>query len=123
MPVLTDRNVQQWKPTADGIEVPDSTLPGLYLIVQPTGVKSWAVRYRLAGKPAKYTIGRYPVLPLKTARDLAREALGKVSHGEAPSAAPAIEGTVRAAAELYRAKHLPIFGPQPGPMPAGNSTI
>ncbi|HEY6753457.1 MAG TPA: Arm DNA-binding domain-containing protein, partial [Pseudolabrys sp.] len=48
MPVtLTDRVVQQAKARSARVEIPDAVLPGLYLIVQPTGVKSWAVRYRI----------------------------------------------------------------------------
>lgn len=38
-------------------EIPDGKTRGLFLIVQPTGGKSWALRYRFAGKPAKLTIG------------------------------------------------------------------
>ncbi|MGV1817778.1 tyrosine-type recombinase/integrase [Agrobacterium sp. CG160-95] len=39
------------------LELPDAALPGLYLIVQPSGAKSWALRYRQNGKPAKLTLG------------------------------------------------------------------
>ena len=46
------------------IEIPDGALAGLYLVVQPTGAKSWAVRYRHDGKPTKLTLGPYPRLPL-----------------------------------------------------------
>ncbi|MFS8123783.1 site-specific integrase [Rhizobium sp. BR 250] len=38
-------------------EIPDAALPGLYLVVQPAGAKSWALRYRQNGKPAKLTLG------------------------------------------------------------------
>jgi integrase len=41
-------------------EIPDPACRGLYLIVQPSGMKSWAARYRYRGKPSKYTLG--PVL-------------------------------------------------------------
>ncbi|MDR7147070.1 tyrosine-type recombinase/integrase [Rhizobium sp. BE258] len=41
-------------------ELPDAALPGLYLVIQPGGRKSWALRYRQGGKPAKLTLG--PVL-------------------------------------------------------------
>ena len=49
MPVtLTDRVVQQAKAqTARELEIPNAVLPGLYLVVQPTGTKSWAVRTEL----------------------------------------------------------------------------
>ena len=43
--------VERAKPDADRREIPDPGLSGFYLIVQPSGVKSWAVRYRHAGRP------------------------------------------------------------------------
>ncbi|WP_262518777.1 tyrosine-type recombinase/integrase [Agrobacterium fabrum] len=46
--------------TGNGVtrqEIPDAALPGLYLVVQPAGAKSWALRYRQNGKPAKLTLG------------------------------------------------------------------
>jgi hypothetical protein len=34
-------------------ELPDRGCKGLYLVVQPGGAKSWAVRYRYKGKPPR----------------------------------------------------------------------
>ena len=41
-------------------EIPDGLLVGLYLVVQPSGAKSFAVRYRHAGQPRKLTLGAFP---------------------------------------------------------------
>jgi hypothetical protein len=49
-------------------EHPDGNVRGLYLNVQASGHKSWTVRYRVAGKPKKLTLGGYPALDLKEAR-------------------------------------------------------
>ena len=57
---------------------------GLYLVVQPSGSKSWAVRYRYGGRSRKHTIGSYPVFDLKTARDNAGKLLRAVSEGRDP---------------------------------------
>ncbi|MGX5803502.1 tyrosine-type recombinase/integrase [Bradyrhizobium sp. Arg314] len=38
-------------------EIPDGVLSGLYFVIQPTGRKSWAVRYRASGAPKKVTLG------------------------------------------------------------------
>ena len=65
--------------------MPDGGLPGLYLVVQPSGAKSWAVRYRADGKPKKLTLGPYPRLPLVEARDAARTALRAVAVGRDPA--------------------------------------
>ena len=66
---LTTKDVEAKRASTRRREIPDDYLRGLYLIVQPTGAKSWAVRYRLGGKSAKHTIGPYPAFGLKQARD------------------------------------------------------
>ena len=68
-------------------EIPDSALSGLYLVIQPSGVKSWALRYRFAGKSARLTLGRWPMMGLAAARAKAAEAVGQVELGHDPSAA------------------------------------
>ena len=65
-------------------EVSDGLMVGLYLIVQPSGAKSWAVRFRTAGKPKKLTLGSYPGIDLASARRLARAALVAVAEGRDP---------------------------------------
>ena len=112
MPVtLTDRVVQQAKARGARVEIPDAVLPGLYLVVQPTGAKSWAVRYRIGPHTRKLTLaGRYPVLSLAKAREAARAALESVSAGKDPAAAkragtPAND-TLAAYVALYREKHV-----------------
>src|SRR5262249_31114761 len=92
-------------------EIRDAVLPGLYLIVQPTGAKSWAVRYRIGRRTCKLTLtGRYPVLSLAKAREAARAALERVSAGKDPAAAkrtgmPAND-SLAAYIALYREKHV-----------------
>ena len=117
MPVtLTDRVVQQTKAKAARVEIADAVLPGLYLIVQPTGAKSWAVRYRMGLRTRKLTLpGRYPVLSLAKARDAARMALESVTAGADPAAAkhagtPA-DDTLAAYTALYREKHVSRLRP------------
>src|SRR4051812_15818093 len=62
-------------------ELPDDDARGLFLIVQPSGKKSWALRYRYVGKARKLTLGGCPAVDLTTARKLARAALGKIAMG------------------------------------------
>ncbi len=67
-------------------EVPDGLLRGLYLVIQPSGARSWAVRYRnRAGTPRKHTLGTYPAIDLKSARELAQQALIEVAKGSDPA--------------------------------------
>ena len=81
---LTVKTLENLKPAACRREIADGAVSGLYLIVQPSGGQSWACRYRVAGRSRKLTIGRYPAVDLRTARDLAREALRKVAVGTDP---------------------------------------
>jgi len=68
-------------------EVPDGLLRGLYLVLQPSGARSWAVRYRnRAGTPRKHTLGTYPAIDLRSARELAQQALIEVAKGSDPAA-------------------------------------
>lgn len=82
---LTIKALESMKPAAVRREIPDGLLPGLYFVKQPTGKGSWACRYRAGGKSRKLTLGTYPAIDLRAARELAREALRKVAGGEDPA--------------------------------------
>ena len=85
---LTTKAVEAVKPDpGKRREIPDGIVSGLYLVVQPSGGKSWALRYRYGGKPAKLTLGRWPLMPLAQARTAAAEAVEAVERGENPAAA------------------------------------
>jgi integrase len=83
---LTAVAIGKMKPGAVRQEIPDGRIAGLYFIIQPSGKRSWAVRYRFGGKPIKMTIGQYPATDLKTAREKAEAAKGKVEAGIDPGA-------------------------------------
>ncbi|MEJ5087148.1 tyrosine-type recombinase/integrase [Brucella pseudogrignonensis] len=82
---LTVKFIESLKPDTTRREIPDGGMPGLYLVVQPSGAMSWAVRYRYAGKPKKLTIGAYPAFSLADARKSAGAALRAVSEGRDPA--------------------------------------
>lgn len=82
---LTAAAVEKIKPGPKRQELPDGRLPGLYLIVQPSGSKSWAVRYRFGSTPRKVTLGTANTLTLADARDAAREVLREVAKGDDPA--------------------------------------
>src|SRR5262249_45805131 len=81
---LTVRGVEVMRPGADRREIADSHMPGLYLIVQPSGARGWCVRYRHQGVSRKLTLGSYPALGLKDARELGAKALRTVAEGRDP---------------------------------------
>ena len=83
---LTARVVDLIKPDQhQRREISDAVLPGLYFIVQPSGAKSWAVRYRHSGVSRKFTLGPYPKITLGEARQKARIALQAVDEGRDPA--------------------------------------
>jgi integrase len=99
---LTQMSVEKFKPKAHRVEVADGLLPGLYLVVQPSGAKSWAVRYRHEGRPRKFTIGAFPALGVGAARQAAQAALRAVQGGADPAQ--------RKQAAKLDAKHRVISG-------------
>ena len=108
---LTVKDVETKRATEDRREIPDDYMRGLYLIVQPTGAKSWAVRYRHGGKSAKHTIGPYPAFGLKQARDAAAEVLRAVAEGRNPKQKQA--GNVADAVEQFLERHGKHYRPKP----------
>jgi integrase len=83
---LTIRGIEALKGGPARTEIPDGLIPGLYLVCQSSGVKSWAVRYRAGGRTRKHTLGRYPAIDLANAREIARRTLVEVASGRDPAA-------------------------------------
>lgn len=59
----------------------EGTVPGLTLSVSKTGVASWYIRYRMAGKQKERTIGQYPAWGAGDAREKAKELRRDVENG------------------------------------------
>jgi integrase len=105
---LTDIAIRNLKRGAKRHEVPDPGARGLYVVVQPSGAKSFAVRYRFGGKPRKLTLKAG--ISLAAARKEAADALYAVEQGRDPGVAKrqakqeqqrAAENTFKAVAEEY----------------------
>ena len=65
-------------------EVNDIDLRGFLLRVQPSGVKSYVVRYRIRGKQTRFVIGRTTEFSPAQARDEAKRILSSVNLGGDP---------------------------------------
>ncbi len=133
---LTDAIVAEAEPPASGrLELWDAELPGFGLRVTPAGQRSWQVMYRIAGRKRRLTLGSFPALPLKIARDAARATLKEVAKGNDPAAQRATlrsgaltfarfaeayieryakreKRTWRADARMIEADLLPAWGPR-----------
>ena len=103
--MLTDVSIKTLmhpdKRPAKRAETPDGKIAGLYFIRQPTGVASWALRYRSAGKPRKLTIGPFPAIGLADARKRAQKAIGEIAGGNDPAGEKrAARADAKAAADI-----------------------
>jgi integrase len=83
--LLTQAFLDSLEPRVARYEEADSKSAGLRIIVQPSGAKSWAFRYRLNGRQAKATLGGYPALSLKEARKAADLSRAEIAKGKDPA--------------------------------------
>jgi integrase len=68
----TDTAIRNAKPRPKPYKLSDGN--SLYLLVRPTGVKSWQFRYSLAGVRQTASLGSYPLVSLAEARQMAQDA-------------------------------------------------
>jgi integrase len=101
---LTAKAVENKKPSDVRQEIPDGGCRGLYLVLQPSGKRSWAVRYRFGGKSKKLTLDG-PSLSLADARRRATAALHQLEHGFDPAAAKFEARTLAAHADAERKRN------------------
>ena len=86
-------------------EIADRGCPGLYLVVQPSGAKSWALRYRIKGKSRKLTLdGTGALLTLAAARVAAAQATEQIGKGIDPGRAKQAARAKSVEAEALRAQ-------------------
>jgi integrase len=99
---LTALSVENAKPGTSRREISDGG-SGLYLIVQTSGHKSWAVRFRVNGIPRKLTLAAG--LTLAEARVQAAAAIKEAHRGKDPTKAKKIAQQARqdAAANTFEA--------------------
>ncbi|MBO1926641.1 integrase arm-type DNA-binding domain-containing protein [Thiomicrorhabdus sp. 6S2-11] len=79
---LTDRRVLTLKPQDKQFKESDGG--GLYLLVKPSGTKTWRYDFALFGNRYTLTIGQYPDITLKRARELHEQARGFIAEGLDP---------------------------------------
>lgn len=94
---LTDTTIRTAKPTGKAVKLFDGG--GLYLEIAPSGGKWWRLKYRFQGKEKRISLGTYPTVSLKDARERREQAKRLIEQGidpsnqrkEAKAAAAAIE--------------------------------
>jgi integrase len=100
---LTDTLVRDMPtPTEGRVEVPDEQVPGLYLIVRPSGTRAWSLVVRIhRGGVKRMALGKWPAISCRKARQLAQEAKGAAATGRDPRDRDPSTLTVAQAAESY----------------------
>ncbi|HVN89193.1 MAG TPA: integrase arm-type DNA-binding domain-containing protein [Candidatus Binataceae bacterium] len=81
---LTDTAIKQAKPAEKARKLFDGG--GLYLLVSPDGGKWWRLKYRIGGREKLLSLGVYPDVGLKQARQRRDDARKKIADGIDPSA-------------------------------------
>src|SRR5262245_5107599 len=91
---LTAKAIDNFRAGATRREIPDGGCRGLFHIIQPSGRRSWAVRYRFQGATRKLTLEG--ITGLAQARKAATAALHELELGPDPAA---LKFDARAAAD------------------------
>lgn len=81
---LTDTTIRNAKPRGKDTKLFDGG--GLFLLLKPTGARWWRLKYRFGGKEKLLSLGGYPTITLKEARERRDEAKRLIAHGVDPSA-------------------------------------
>jgi integrase len=81
---LTQKRINSLKANGKQQYIADGDVPGLSLFIGATGKKTWYLFFRADGKRAKHKIGDATILTAEQARELARDFLNKLTHGENP---------------------------------------
>jgi integrase len=84
MPALSEAKIRASRPKERAYKVFDER--GLFMLVTPTGGRLWRFRYRMGGVEKLLTLGAYPDVPLKRAREKREDARKLVADGIDPSA-------------------------------------
>ena len=79
---LSVKEIDNAKPGAKAVRLFDAG--GLYLEVAPSGGKWWRLKYRFGGKEKRLSLGVYPDVSLKTARNRRDDARTLLSDGVDP---------------------------------------
>ncbi|HDR9878272.1 TPA: DUF4102 domain-containing protein [Burkholderia cenocepacia] len=118
---LTDTAIKNAKPADKPVRLFDGG--GLYLEVAPSGGKWWRLKYRFGGKEKRISLGVYPDVPLKEARerrDKARALLeagadpGEAKKAEKRAAQLSTENSFEAVAREWHAKYTPSWSASHG---------
>lgn len=73
------------EPTERRVNFHDAKTPRLILMVYPTGVKTFFVQKKLAGRAERIRLGNYPAMTIEQARDKAADGNGGIAKEQNPA--------------------------------------
>lgn len=98
---LSDTAVRNAKPRDKAFKLYDED--GLFIIISPKGGKWWRFKYRLGGKEKLLSIGTYPEIALKDARERRDQARKLAANGIDPSDTRKAEKAAGSSANSFEA--------------------
>jgi len=113
---LTDKNCLNAKPKDSPHRLTGSG--GMYLMVLPTGGKSWRWKYRFLGKEKLMTFGQYPDVSLADARAHCAQARQLLVNGDDPLNAHPEKRCLRYRPACCMSSSILAFAAQLGPRSA-----
>lgn len=100
---LNDTMIRNAKPEAKPLKLFDGD--GLYLLIQPNGSRWWRMKYYFRGTEKTLSVGVYPEISLKQARERRKDIREQVAAGIDPSELRKAE---KSAPHIHRHKKLRI---------------
>lgn len=97
---LNDTTIRRW--IKAGVPVAKADGGGLTFTLSAAGTAAWVLRYRVGGKARELTLGQYPDVSLKMARERAREERASVQKGVDVARERQREKTETATAKSFR---------------------
>ena len=88
---LTIPKILTLKPAERAYLISEGSRPYLWIIVWPTGKKSWQYRYQFGGKRKVYSIGQFPAVSLNNAQATADRAAIDLKDGRDPMRSKSVE--------------------------------
>ena len=117
--MLTDTTIRNTKPKDKPFKLTEGG--GLYLLVNPNGSRWWRLRYRIEGKEKLISLGVYPEVSLKEAREKRDESRKMIRDGIDPSQAKKAQKASDSGADSFEtiarewfAKFSPTWTPSHG---------
>ena len=98
---LTATQIKNAKPREKPYKLSDGE--GMYLLVAAKGGKSWRLKYRIDGKEKLLSLGVYPEVSLRDARERRADARKAIAAGIDPSAKKQAEKRAQTAADTFEA--------------------